>query len=489
MKRNMLRTMHSIKYNFIMNFILSASQFIFPLITYPYISRVLMPEGLGKVTFATSLLTYFSMFAQMGIPTYGVRVCAQVRDDRKALTRTVHELFIINLVMTGAAYLVFAFTLLTVPRLQEDRALYIIMSAMILLNTIGVEWLYRALEEYTFITIRSLVFKIIAVVSMFLLVRLPEDYLIYAALTLVASHISYTLNFVRATRIISIRPAGGYCFSRHYKPILVFFAMACATTIYTNLDTVMLGFMKTDADVGYYNTAIKIKNVLVSFVASLGTVLLPRVSYYAENRLMEEFWSVCRKALNFVLILATPLVMYFIIFAEPSILLLSGNEFLPSVQPMQIIMPTVLFIGITNILGIQIMIPLNHEKMVLFSVAIGALVDIIINAVFIPSYASSGAAIGTLVAEFIVLLVQYWVLRRELSSTVRSISYLKILLGLFIGTFASAWVRTMPWNSFLSLAVSALLFFGAYGSTLLLSKERLTMEIFNSMKQKFIRKA
>ena len=181
--------------------------------------------------------------------------------------------------------------------------------------------------------------------------------------------------------------------------------------------------------------------------------------------------------------------MYFIIFAEPSILLLSGNEFLPSVQPMQIIMPTVLFIGITNILGIQIMIPLNHEKMVLFSVAIGALVDIIINAVFIPSYASSGAAIGTLVAEFIVLLVQYWVLRRELSSTVRSISYLKILLGLFIGTFASAWVRTMPWNSFLSLAVSALLFFGAYGSTLLLSKERLTMETFNSMKQKFIRKA
>ena len=174
-------------------------------------------------------------------------------------------------------------------------------------------------------------------------------------------------------------------------------------------------------------------------MASLGTVLLPRVSYYAENRLMEEFWSVCRKALNFVLILATPLVMYFIIFAEPSILLLSGNEFLPSVQPMQIIMPTVLFIGITNILGIQIMIPLNHEKMVLFSVAIGALVDIIINAVFIPSYASSGAAIGTLVAEFIVLLVQYWVLRRELSSTVRSISYLKILLGLFIGTFASAW--------------------------------------------------
>ena len=300
--------MHSIKYNFIMNFILSASQFIFPLITYPYVSRVLMPEGLGKVTFATSLLTYFSMFAQMGIPTYGVRVCAQVRDDRKALTRTVHELFIINLVMTGAAYLVFAFTLLTVPRLQEDRALYIIMSAMILLNTIGVEWLYRALEEYTFITIRSLVFKIIAVVGMFLLVRLPEDYLIYAALTLVASHISYTLNFVRATRIISIRPAGGYCFSRHYKPILVFFAMACATTIYTNLDTVMLGFMKTDADVGYYNTAIKIKNVLVSLVASLGTVLLPRVSYYAENRLMEEFWSVCRKALNFVLILATPLV-------------------------------------------------------------------------------------------------------------------------------------------------------------------------------------
>lgn len=489
MKRSMLNAKHSIKYNFIMNFILSTSQFIFPLITYPYISRVLMPEGLGKVTFATSLLTYFSMFAQMGIPTYGVRVCAQVRDDRKALTRTVHELFMINLAMTAVAYLAFVFTLLTVPRLQEDRTLYIIISAMILLNTIGVEWLYRALEEYTFITIRSLVFKAIAVVCMFLFVRLPEDYLIYAALTLVASHISYILNFARAARIISLKPVGGYSFRRHLKPICIFFAMACATTIYTNLDTVMLGFMKTDTDVGYYNTAVKIKNVLVSLVASLGTVLLPRVSYYAENQRMDAFWSVCKKALNFVLILATPLAVYFIIFAKPSILLLSGNEFLPSVQPMQIIMPTVLFIGLTNILGIQIMVPLNHERMVLFSVAVGAVVDLVLNAILIPNCASSGAAMGTLVAEFVVLLVQYWVLRRELFAIVRSISYLKILLGLFVGTIASAWVTMMPWNNFASLAVSALLFFGTYGSVLLLSKEKLTTEIFRSIKQKIARKA
>lgn len=152
----------SIKLNFIMNVILTMSSFIFPLITFPYVSRILLPEGTGKVSFATSLISYFSMFAQLGIPTYGIRACAKVRDDKEELTRTTQELVIINFVMSVISYTALAVALMLVPRLREERALYIIVSLTIAFNVIGMEWMYKALEQYTYITIRSIIFKFVA---------------------------------------------------------------------------------------------------------------------------------------------------------------------------------------------------------------------------------------------------------------------------------------------------------------------------------------
>ena len=156
-------------------------------------------------------------------------------------------------------------------------------------------------------------------------------------------------------------------FRSHLKAVMVFFLMSVATTIYTNLDTVMLGFMKDDIEVGYYTAAVKVKTILVSFVTALSTVLLPRVSYYVEHSLQEEFIKVSRKALNFVVVAAVPVTIYFILYAQEAILLLSGKDFDNAVLPMQIIMPTVLFIGITNVLGIQILVPLGKEKLVFYS--------------------------------------------------------------------------------------------------------------------------
>lgn len=145
----------SLKLNIIMNMLLTMSSFIFPLITFPYVSRILLPEGTGKVSFATSLISYFSMFAQLGIPTYGIRACAKVRDNREELTRTAQELLIINLIMSVVLYIVFFGAILLVPRLHNERNLYVIVSCTIILTSIGMEWLYKALEQYTYITLRS----------------------------------------------------------------------------------------------------------------------------------------------------------------------------------------------------------------------------------------------------------------------------------------------------------------------------------------------
>lgn len=176
----------SIKRNFIMNVILTMSNFIFPLITFPYVSRILLPVGTGNVSFATSLISYFSLFAQLGIPTYGIRACAKVRDNREELTRTAHELLAINIVMDVVSYAILVLALLFVPRLQKDRTLYVVVSATILLTSIGMEWLYKALEQYTYITIRSIVFKFIALVAVFLLIHEQEDYVIYGGISILA---------------------------------------------------------------------------------------------------------------------------------------------------------------------------------------------------------------------------------------------------------------------------------------------------------------
>ena len=473
----------SIKKNFIMESILTMSTFIFPLITFPYVSRVLGPDGNGKVSFATALVSYFNIIAQLGIPRYGIRACAQVRDDPEELTRTAHELLIINLIMSSIAYVLFFIALAFVPRLQGEKPLYIIISATLLLNTIGMEWLYKAMEQYTYITVRSIIFKFVALLAMFALVRSKKDYVAYGAISILAASASNVFNFFHAHRYIRMRPIGGYNLGRHMKAVLVFFAMACATTIYTQLDTLMLGFMKPDADVGYYHAAVRIKSILVSIVTSLGTVLLPRASYYVKQGNSEAFERITRKALNFVVLFAAPLTLYFILFARQGIFLLSGTAYAGAIQPMQIIMPTLLFIGLSNITGIQILVPTGREKVVLYSEIVGALVDVVINALLIPRYASSGAAFGTLVAEGVVLGWQYRVLHDELKGALGSIQYGKIALALVLGAAASLASLKLGLGIFFTLVVSAVLFFGVYGGIILLTKEPLSLELLEQMKQ------
>ncbi len=476
-----MKEQKSLKLNFIMNALLTMSSFIFPLITFPYVSRVLTPVGTGKVSFATSLISYFLMFAQLGIPTYGIRACAKVRDNREELTRTAHELLIINLIMCVLSYIVLAIALLTVPRLQEDRTLYIVVSFTILLTSIGMEWLYKALEQYTYITIRSIIFKFVALIAMFMLIHKQSDYVIYGGISILASSASNIFNFINVRRYIDMRPMGNYNLRRHMKPVCIFFAMSCATTIYTHMDTVMLGFMSTDAEVGYYNAAVKIKKILVSIVTSLGTVLLPRASYYIEQGKMQEFKKITYKALNFVFLVASPMMVYFILYARQGILFLSGTAYENSILPMQVIMPTLLFIGLSNILGIQILVPLGRERTVLYSEIAGAVANILINAMLIPGFRSVGAAIGTVVAEFVVLAVQFVALRSEVWPSFKAISYWKIIIGIMLGTVFSMWVLTFNLGNFITLLITAVLFFSAYGLSLLFTKEPLATEIFNQV--------
>ncbi len=482
----------SLKINFIMNAVLTVSNIIFPIITFPYASRVLTPAGTGKVSAAVAFVAFFNIFAQLGIPTYGVKACARVRDNKEELTRTAHELLMINLIMSFAMYVLMFCAIIFFPVLKDEKTLYVIVSATILLNSLGMEWLYKALEQYTYITIRSVIFKLIAMVLMFILIHTPEDYALYGLVSIIASSASYILNFINVRKYIDIKPVGGYNLLRHLKPVGIYLGMACATTIYTSLDRVMLRFMTDDTEVGLYDAAVKIKYVLQMLVTSLGVVLLPRVSYYLKNNENEEFKRITSKALSFVFVFAGAVSVYFIVLSKQSVLLISGSLYSGAILPMQIIMPTVLLIGISNIFGIQMLIPLGREKELLFAEIGGAIIDMVINLVLINSLRSAGVAIGTLIAELFVTSYLFIILRKDLRGMIDRRDLLKVLASLLVAfavlmvtNYLVAGIKLADELGYVKdLAITFFTFSLVYMGMLLLLREKMALEIVGMLKRK-----
>lgn len=480
---------HSVKYNFIMNFILTASNFIFPLITFPYVSRILLASGNGKVNFAASVANYFMMVASLGIPTYGIRACAKVRDNKESLSKTAQEILFINLVATVLVTVTYLVCIFTIPKFSQDKVLFLIEGVNIVLNMFGANWIYQALEQYDYITARSVFFKFVSMILMFLLVHQQSDYRVYAAITVLAAVGSNVLNFIRLRRFIIFRKFKNYEFRKHLKPIFVLFAQNVTVSIYTNLDTVMLGFMKNDEAVGLYTAAVKVKGILLSIVASLGNVLLPRMSYYVKQNAKDKFYQLIRLALNAELFMAFPLAVYFSIESRNSILFLAGQGYLGAIPAMAIITVAIIPNGLTGVIGVQTLTPLNRERQVLYSVIVGAVSDFVLNLMMIPKWGAAGAALATTIAEFLVLLVQIVLARDILQNVARDIQiakYLSITLAAAIPTCILT--QHLRYNVFINLVVTAVVFFGIYVVMLyILKDELLNRALDNKFTKRFIR--
>ena len=425
---------HSIRYNFIMNAALSISTFLYPLITYPYVTRVLGAEYYGKVIFASYVANWVSMFAQLGIPTYGIRACAAARGDEAKLRKTVSEILTLNVITALLVYGAFLLCIMLVPRFREDPVLFLVISIPVLLNAVGADWFSKGLEEYGYVAFRDTLFRIISLVLMFLLVRTELDYRFYALTIAVAGGGPAVLNFLNARKRLGRFGYGQQTdWKQHFRPVLTFFMLTVAVSIYTSMDVVMLGFLSTDAEVGYYGAATRMKGIAVSFVTALGGVLMPRVSNYLAEGKKEEFRKLVTGNFAFVFLVAAPMALYFMAMADQVILFLSGEHFRGAMLPMRVISVTILLIGLSNVTGMQILVPSGRERMTTVSTVWGACLNLAVNYVLIPRMGAMGAVIGTVLAELVVLAVQVWYLRGELTG------YLKELeLGKILGANAAA---------------------------------------------------
>lgn len=405
----------SLKKNGILNVIRTLMGVIFPLITFPYASRILLPDGLGKVNFANSVIAYFALIAKLGIITYGTREAAKLRNDRNALSKLVKELFVINISSTFIAYILFFLLLPVIPKFQNYRSLLLISSLTIFFSTIGFEWVYSALEEYGYITKRSILFQLISLILLFTFVKTREDYLIYMGIKVFSTVGSNVLNAFNLRKYIVLKTFGRLELRKHLKPVFVLFGMSAVTSIYTVLDTIMLGTLTDDVQVGFYTAATAINRITLMVVTSACAVLFPRLSFFAEQEDKTMFKSLLNKSLSVTLCFAIPATVGLNLLSEPITFIFSGESYLPSVSVMKMMNPIIIIIALSNFIGIQCLIPLNKERITLYSVCLGAITNFGLNCILIPRYGALGAAIGTVTAESAITIFQIIVARKYIT--------------------------------------------------------------------------
>lgn len=477
----------SIKINAILNFVKTFMSFIFPLITFPYASRVLLPDGIGRVNFATSIISYFSLLASLGITSYGIREGAKIRESRYKLSKFAKEIFTINMIATIVSYVLLIVAIIFIQKFNEYKQLLIICSASILFTTLGMDWLYTAVEDFAYITIRSIVFQFISLILLFLFVHTPNDILQYAAISVVSNVGSNFLNFIHSRKYISFKNIKVKMknLKKHVAPVTVLFVMAITSSIYTILDTSMLGFLTTDYQVGIYTAATKINRIVLNLVVSIGTVLLPRLSYYSGVRDNKKFLELAYKSIDLLMLIAVPAAVGLSILAKDIILIISGQSYIAAVPVMRIINPIVIIVAVSNFIGVQIFMPLNKEKWTLYSNIAGAIVNLTLNIILITKYGAIGAAIASMLAELIVTGTQMFLVRKYLS--VKKIG-LKIgkysVMSLIMGICVYCGVRVICKTSIISVIVGAFIGIFIYFLELCVTRNEWITMVITSLKGK-----
>lgn len=403
-------TQKSIKKNTIYNAIKTLSTIVFPLITFPYASRVLLPDNMGKIDFGSSVVSYFGLLASLGITTYAIRECSAVRNNKQELSNIASQIYSINIITTIISYLLLCLTLVFYRKLENYRTLIIIQSLSILATTLGTDWLNSAMEDFKYITIRSVCFQVISLGLMFIFIHHPEDYMKYSVISLLSSaganivNICYRKKYCEVRFIRDIK--NGLRWKSHMVPIMLLFVMLLAQTIFNSVDKTMLGIMHGDYEVGIYGTAHKISNIITQLVTSILWVIMPRMSYYFAEGDYSKINQFLRKILGFNALLGLPCAVGTFFLSDEIILIIAGNEYSEASSVLKILMIGFVFTLFGGgFLGNSVLLPAKKEKQFMIICCIAAVVNVITNYIFIPMYGACAAAGTTVLCALVILVV------------------------------------------------------------------------------------
>lgn len=476
---------HSIKLNSILNVIKTISTIVFPLITFPYISRILLPENVGKVNFGSSYINYFTMIATLGITTYAIRECSAVRDDVDLLSKRASEIYSINICTTIISYILLALSLIFFKNLENYKSLIIIQSTTIIFVTLGADWLNSAMEDFGYITIRTIFFQLVSLILMFCFVKHTDDYLKYAAISVFSSSGANITNIFYRRRYCKVHLIKDMKWNVHFKPIMYLFVMLLAQTIFTSADVTMLGLMKGDFEVGIYSTALKIQNLVAQVSSSLAWVFIPRLSVLFVEADYDKINSMLKKTLGVLMLMGIPSIVGIWALANDIVIIIGGESFINSAIPLKILMVAfgISLIG-GSFLGNMVLLPSKNEKTYMTICCITALVNVTLNYILIPYGGAIAASFTTAVSAlliFILLLLKKD--KRIKLNYVLEVSISPIVGSLFIYLYCkliALFVSALLLRVMISIMGSMII----YGIVLLLMKNELCMNILYSVKGK-----
>jgi len=405
--------MSVLKKNIFFNALLSISQIIFPLISFPYASRVLGPEAIGAVSFADNFTIYFLIFAALGIPMYGVREIAKVKDDREKLGKVFSELLLIHLCTSIIAVIILLVVSFFTEKLRVNFGLYEIGMAIVLGSVFIVEWFFQGIEQFKFIAIRSVCIRLFTICLLFLFVHGIQDRNLYYGLNLIAVILAAAINMYAARKVVSLS-FKGLSFKRHYKPLLIIFSNSIITSIYLVFDTIILGFLTNNLNVGYYSAAMRISKISMALIGVLGAVLLPRLTLAFQESNLDTARTLIDKSLSFVVFISVPIAMGTLCLSQEIIVLFAGPKYTDATYSLNILCFIVIVIGMAQVFGNQILLPLHQEKKILYASMFGVVVSLALNFALIPVFKHEGAAIASFSTELVVTLVLFFYAQRAM---------------------------------------------------------------------------
>ncbi|MBN1531195.1 MAG: flippase [Spirochaetes bacterium] len=472
--------MSSIYSNYIFNTIKLLSSILIPLITFPYVTRILGPENIGKIDFVTNLATNFYLFAACGIPFYGVREISKYKDSSQKEV-VFKELLLINMVMTVVVAGAYFLSILIIRHYFHDTRLLLLFSIFIIFTPLGVDWLYQGLERFRFVTIRHLIIQLIALASLFVFVTKKEDYFSYAIIVVGSLATANLINFVYSRKLIDWRQKTAIDPLRHIKPLSIFLLLNVFVSFYSNANFILLGFLSSNEEVGYFTTSHKIVNIVFILILSIETVLLPKSSYYLEHNLHAEYKSALKKAFSYLFMLTLPAFAGFVCLSSEIIHIFAGDQYVKSITVLTILSIHVITGSVANIINSQVVLSSGREKISLYAAIVGGIVCVVLNIILIPYFGAIGTAIAFSVSWVVILGVFIfftWGTIRDVIFDIKAVRYIAgsiVIAGIVVS------LKLFIENIYILTIVGVSISFIFYMSFLLLLKDELLIEIRNYM--------
>ncbi|MCO7176710.1 flippase [Sporolactobacillus kofuensis] len=399
----------SVKKNYLYNLLYQILVMILPLITVPYVSRVLLPHGVGTYAYTASIISYFSFIGMLGIDTYGNKIIAMTRDNKRKMSENFFSLYFLQLILTLSS--VIGYLILAVFFIQQDKTIALIQTISLLGIVFDCSWFFFGVEMFKKIVTRNIVIKLLSLLAVFTLVKNPSDLPIYTYIMCLSVLVSSLIMwFYLKGQIMIVRVTFKQMIS-HLKPAIVYFIPGIALQIYFVLNKTMIGIVSSNSEVGIFDYADKIRMMALSVVTSLGTVMLPRMAHTFAIGQIEKAKEYLFKSLEFSTFLAIPLMFGVAGVAEEFIPWYMGNSFIKCIQVLVILAPTIVLMAWSGVFGTQYMLPLGKMKEYTISVYAGAIVNFIVNLMLIAPFGSIGASVGTVAAELTVTFVQLYLVR------------------------------------------------------------------------------